>query len=302
MKNSKAALAWGGVLLAGSLWGGGALVAQQLLDAGMAPASLALARFALGLPLLLLGALWSGRSAAQTRACGAWPRLPWRVKGLMAGTGAAMALSVGCWFVAITHVGAALATVISICCAPVLVTAVSLLRGYERATVPLLTGLAAALMGSALVVAPVGGQDLAVGQWRGVMWSLGSAAAYTLVVLGNARMPQAVSPLAASAWGMAAATLCTAAVACYQGVTWPRGAWQWAGAGYTGVVTTAIAYVIFAWSARRLGPTAVVAATLVEPLVAIVLAVALLGESMGMRQLVGAGLLCASIVGLSRQR
>lgn len=302
MKNSSAALAWGGVLLAGSLWGGGALVAQQLLDAGMAPASLALARFAIGLPLLLLGALWSGRSPAQAPARVAWPKLPWRVKGLMAGTGAAMALSVGCWFVAITHVGAALATVVSICCAPVLVTAVSLLRGYERATIPLLAGLVAALMGSALVVVPAGGESLAAGQWQGVAWSLGSAATYAVVVLGNARMPKVVSPLAASAWGMAAATLCTAAAAWYQGVTWPRGAWQWAGAGYTGVVTTAFAYAVFAWGARRLGPTAVVTATLVEPLVATVLAVALLGESMGTRQIVGAGLLCASIAGLSRRR
>lgn len=82
---------------------------------------------------------------------------------------------------------------------------------------------------------------------------------------------------------------------------WPQGAWQWAGAGYTGVVTTAIAYVAFAWSARRLGPTAAVVGTLVEPLAAAVLAVCLLGESMGTWQLVGAGLLCASIVGMSRR-
>jgi hypothetical protein len=47
-----AALAWGGVLLAGALWGGGALVAQFLIDGGIAPQSLSLARFALGVPLL----------------------------------------------------------------------------------------------------------------------------------------------------------------------------------------------------------------------------------------------------------
>jgi DME family drug/metabolite transporter len=301
MKNSSAALAWGGVLLAGALWGGGALVAQQLLDAGMAPASLALARFALGLPLLWVGAHWAGRAAPQGRVTAAWRELPWRVKGLVAGTGAAMALNVGCWFVAITYMGAALPTVISICCAPVLVAAISALRGYERVSAPLLACLGAALLGTALVVAPSGGGPLPAVQWLGVAWSLGSAAMYALVVLGNARMPRTVSPLVASAWGMTAATLCAGAVAVVQGVTWPQGAWQWAGAGYTGVVTTAIAYVAFAWSARRLGPTAAVVGTLVEPLVAAVLAVCLLGESMGTWQLVGAGLLCASIVGMSRR-
>jgi DME family drug/metabolite transporter len=69
-----AALAWGGVLLAGALWGGGALVAQFLIDGGVAPQSLSLARFALGLPLLwwlhwraplAAGAGWASRTWAR---------------------------------------------------------------------------------------------------------------------------------------------------------------------------------------------------------------------------------------------
>ncbi|KAB2893147.1 MAG: EamA/RhaT family transporter, partial [Burkholderiaceae bacterium] len=58
MKYSETALAWGGVVLAGALWGGGAPVAQQLMAGGMAPSSLTLARFGLGLPLLLAWAAW----------------------------------------------------------------------------------------------------------------------------------------------------------------------------------------------------------------------------------------------------
>ncbi|WP_269759460.1 hypothetical protein [Variovorax sp. E3] len=81
-----AALAWGGVLLAGALWGGGALVAQFLIQGGVAPQSLSLARFALGLPLLWwlhwrarwgrarAGPSWPGASASRC-----WPRAPrWR--------------------------------------------------------------------------------------------------------------------------------------------------------------------------------------------------------------------------------
>lgn len=298
MEKSKTTLAWGGVLLAGALWGGGALVAQQLMAGGMSPASLALARFALGLPLLWV---WARHAARRTPAGPAGQPWPWRVRALVLGTGAAMALSVGCWFMAITLMGAALPTVISVCCAPVFVALIATLRGYERMDARLLGGLALALLGTALLVAPEGGWQLPAGQWAGVVWSLGAAVMHALVVLGNARMPRTVSPLAASAWGMAAATACTAAVALLQGLTWPRGGMQWLGAGYTGVVTTALAYVAFAWGARRLGPTAAVVGTLVEPLVAALLAAWLLGESLGVAQVGGALVLCAAILALSRR-
>lgn len=297
MERSKAALAWGGVLLAGALWGGGALVAQQLMAGGMSPASLALARFGLGLPLLLA---WAYAGALRDAGRMRQPPWPGRVRALVLGTGVAMALSVGCWFMAITLMGAALPTVISVCCAPVFVALIAAWRGYERMDAGLLSGLALALLGTGLLVAPEGGWHLPADQWAGVAWSLGAAVTHALVVLGNARMPRAVSPLAASAWGMAAATACTAAVALAQGLTWPRGAAQWLGAGYTGVVTTALAYVAFAWGARRLGPTAAVVGTLAEPLVAALLAAWLLGEALGIVQVAGALVLCAAILVLSR--
>lgn len=305
MKHSSAALAWGSVLTAGVLWGGGALVAQQLLEAGIAPSSLAWARFALGLPLLWAGVLWrrGAEGPAKNTPEGRWRQLPWRMRWLIVGTGAAMALNVGCWFMAITYLGAALPTVIAVCCAPVFVAAISAVRGYDRPDARLRLCLAAALTGTGLVVAPLqAGAALSGGQWLGVAWSLGSAVLYALVVLGNARMPRSVSPLAASAWGMTAAAVCTGAVALAQGVTWPGGAWQWWGALYTGVITTAVAYVAFAWGARRLGPTAAVIGTLVEPLAAAVLAAWLLNERMGPWQWAGALLLCISILGMSRRR
>lgn len=307
MKTSSTALAWGGVLFAGALWGGGALVAQQLIDkGGMSPASLAWARFALGMPVLWAWAVWAARRRGRSPQDVGWRDWPWRLRARVAGTGAAMALNVLCWFVAISYLGAALPTVIAVCCAPVLVALVSTLRGYDRMDRALAACLLAALAGTALVVAPhaVGGSagpDTGA-QWRGVAWSFATAVMHTLVVLGNARMPREVSPLSASAWGTLAAAVCTGAVAWAQGVTWPAGAWDWLGALYTGVVTTAVAYVAFAWGARRLGPVAAVVGTLLEPLVAAALAAALLGDHLGRWQLAGAALLCASIVGLSRRR
>ncbi|MFH0131422.1 DMT family transporter [Variovorax sp. VaC1] len=293
-----AALAWGGVLLAGALWGGGALVAQFLIDGGIAPQSLSLARFALGLPLLWW-LYW--RAPAQPDA--RWADLSGRERFQIVATGAAMALNVSCWFAGIAHLGAALPTVISICCAPVIVALVSVLRGYERFGVRLLAGLLLALAGVLLLVMPAEGWGpLAQGHVAGLAWSFGSAFCYALVVLGNARMPVRVPAVTASAWGMTVAALCMFAIAWPGGITWPANAAQWLGVGYTGAVTTSVAYLAFAWGARRLSPTAAVVGTLIEPLVAAVLAAMLLAQPMSPRQWAGAVLLAGAMVLLVRRQ
>ncbi|RSZ39481.1 MULTISPECIES: DMT family transporter [unclassified Variovorax] len=294
---TSAALAWGGVLLAGALWGGGALVAQFLIDGGVAPRSLSLARFALGLPLLW----WLHWRAPVVPGTG-WADLAGRERFQMLATGAAMALNVSCWFAGIAYLGAALPTVISICCAPVIVALVSVLRGYERFGARLLAGLLLALAGVLLLVMPAGGWGpLAPGHALGLAWSFGSAFCYAMVVLGNARMPARVPAVTASAWGMTVAALCMLAVAWPGGITWPVGGAQWLGVGYTGVVTTSVAYLAFAWGARRLSPTAAVVGTLIEPLVAALLAAALLSQPMAPRQWAGALLLAGAMLLLVRR-
>lgn len=293
-----AALAWGGVLLAGVLWGGGALVAQFLIEGGIAPESLSLARFALGLPLLWW---WHWRAPGTPRI--GWRELRGREQLQLASTGAAMALNVTCWFAGIVHLGAALPTVISICGAPVIVAAVSVLRGYERASACLLAGLVLAAAGVALVVWPVAGLgSLPAGYLQGLGWSFASACCYALVVLGNARMPARLPAVTASAWSMSVAALCMLAIALASGPTWPAGTAQWLGVGYTGVLTTSVAYLAFAWGARRLSPTAAVVGTLIEPLVAAVLAAWLFAEPFGARQWLGAVLLGVAMGMLARRR
>jgi len=61
-------------------------------------------------------------------------------------------------------------------------------------------------------------------------------------------------------------------------------------------VTTSLAYLAFAWGARRLSPTAAVVGSLVEPLVAAVFAALLLAEPMASRQWAGALALGAAML------
>lgn len=296
---TSAALAWGGVLLAGVLWGVGALVAQSVMEGGgMSPFSLSLARFALGLPLLWW---WHWRQMAATPAAGQWRHLPWRERSLVVLTGLAMAMNVTCWFMGVAYIGAALPTVISICCAPVIVALLSVLRGYERASGQLLSALVLALIGAGVIVMPAEAIMLPKDYVAGLAWSFASAALYSLVVLGNARMPAHVPAVSASAWGMTVAALLMFVLAGAQGITWPRDGLAWLQVAYTGVATTSIAYLAFAWGARRLSPTVAVVGTLIEPLVAALAAAWLFAEPLTVRQGVGALLLGASMVLLARR-
>jgi DME family drug/metabolite transporter len=264
----------------------------------MTPYSLSLARFALGLPLLWW---WHWRQMAAAPEAAQWRHLPWRSRALVVGTGLAMAMNVTSWFVGVSHIGAALPTVISICCAPVIVALLSVLRGYERASGRLLLALSLALLGVGLIAWPGEALSLPVHYAAGLAWSLASAGLYALVVLGNARMPSHIPAVTASAWSMSAAALLMLVMAAAQGITWPQHTTAWLQVGYTGIFTTSIAYLAFAWGARRLTPTATVVGTLVEALVAAVAAAWLFAEPLTAQQGVGALLLGAAMVVLARR-
>lgn len=296
---TSAALAWGAVLLAGVLWGVGALVAQSVMAGGVAPFSLSLARFALGLPLLWW---WHWRQSDLPPTAGQWRHLPWRERALIVGTGLAMAMNITSWFTGVSYIGAALPTVISICSAPVIVALLSVLRGYERASGRLVAALVLALAGVALIVVPTEALTLPQDYAAGLAWSFASAGLYSLVVLGNARMPAHVPTVSASAWSMGVSALFMLVLTSVQGLTWPQGTTAWLQVGYTGVATTSIAYLAFAWGARRLSPTATVVGTLIEPLVAVLAAAWLFDQALTGRQGVGALLLGAAMLLLAQSR
>ncbi len=289
---SNTAKAWWCVLLAGFLWGVGALVAQSAMHAGINPHSLSLARFALGLPLLWI---WHWRQDALIKRHSGWNQLPWRGRLQIGLTGLAMALNVTCWFLGIERIGATLPTVISICFAPVLVAVFSVARGYEHLNVRLVCGLALGVAGVALITVT---RDYLMG----LIWSFSSAFLYAMVVLGNARMPREVSTVTASAWSMTAATLFMALVCAVQGVTLLHAPVVWLQVGYTGIVTTSIAYLAFAWGARNLPPTSAVVGTLIEPLAAAILAAWLWNQELTAQQYAGAFALALAMYVLSKKR
>jgi DME family drug/metabolite transporter len=271
------------------LWGTGSLVVNLLVARhGYHPQSISFWRFVLGAASLLVV---FGRA------------MPWllllREGAPLLAAGSVMASYVLLWFIGIAHIGAAIPTLIALCLPPVFVTAWALAHGRQRASLSLLAILAASLVGTVLLIG--GGEGGArpgatVADWAwGVAASVGSALLYAGFTL--------VSPALSQKWGAGTATtaltLAATALMGLSGLVWPlqlpREATPQAWLLYLGMVTAALALLAFSWGAVRLSPTALTVATLVEPLTAVLLAAAFLGERLQPAQWLGALLLMGGI-------
>ena len=278
---------------AGFLWGTGALVVNVLIARhGFTPENISFWRFVVG--SVVLTAIF-GRPAL-------WPTLRPRLLTLAA-AGACMAAYVLCWFLGIERIGAAIPTLIALCLPPVLVTIVALIRGQETLDTALVAALAAAIVGTMLIVGRHGGAGAinAGTMLAGVAFSVASAVLYAAFTLVSGRLSSELGagPATMGLTIVAAATMGTAGL--WRPLHWPSDVTPEAWFLYLGVVTAALGLLAFSWGAARLSPTALTVATLVEPLTAVLLAAWLLGERLVAAQWFGALLLLGSIWALGRR-
>lgn len=293
--SSLQALALAAACSAGFLWGTGALVVNVLISShGFTPENISFWRFSVGAVVLL--AVF-GRNMR-------WQQLQPLLATVIA-AGAAMAGYVLLWFLGIERIGAAIPTLIALCLPPVLVTIVAVARGQEKLDAYLVAVLAAALVGTVLIVSRDIGESGAPNQRNlmiGVAYAIGSALLYAGFTLISGRLSQSLGAGQATTCLTVVAALVMGLSAVYRPLHWPQGVPPQAWFLYLGVVTAALALLAFSWGAARLSPTALTVATLVEPLTAVVLAALFLGERLSGLQWLGGSLLLLSIWGLGRKR
>jgi len=232
-----------------------------------------------------------------------WQQLQPLLATVMA-AGAAMAGYVLLWFLGIERIGAAIPTLIALCLPPVLVTIVAVVRGQEKLDAYLVAVLAAALVGTVLIVSRHGTDSGAAEQGNlliGVAYAIGSALLYAGFTLISGRLSKSLGAGQATTCLTFVAALVMGLSAVYRPLHWPQGVPPQAWFLYLGVVTAALALLAFSWGAARLSPTALTVATLVEPLTAVVLAAAFLGEQLSGLQWLGGSLLLLSILGLGQR-
>jgi drug/metabolite transporter, DME family len=275
------------VLAATSLWGTSG-PAQALAHTGANPAAVGAAR-------LLLGGL---ALAAVALASGAPPRawLCGRDWYWLAVAAVSTGVFQAAFFAAVDRTGAALATLVALGAAPVATGLSARWLQGEPLTMGWVGATATATAGCALLLLP--GDKTAVDA-VGVALALVSAGCYGGYTVAAKRLLQTDRPveglIAASLLG-GGLLLAPAFAGHASGLVSAHGILLTA---WLGLISTALAYVLFVRGLRRVRASTAGTLSLAEPLVAVALAVLVLGERLAPLTIVGASLLLAGIAAAS---
>lgn len=276
----------GAVLLAAALWGTTG-TAASFAPAGANPVAIGAARIVLGGLLLVLIGLPAGLARLAAPAA-RW----WAVAGAVSVAGYQLA-----FFSAVASTGVAIGTLVAIGSAPVLTGVISRLTGGPPPGRRWLAATCLAIAGAAVLV--TGGQAAGVrlagaglGLLAGFCYSVYAVAAARLITSGL--RDRAVM---GGLFGGAAVLLVPVLLAGPTGwLLTARGAVV---ALHLGVITTAVAYLLYARGLRTIPAPVAVTLGLAEPAVAALLALVVLGERLSADAIAGIVLIGIALVVLA---
>jgi drug/metabolite transporter (DMT)-like permease len=278
----------------GAAFGAMAVFGKLAYDAGATVGTLLAVRFTLA-AAVFWALVVAGGAAPELRA------LRPREAGAALGLGACgYALQAGCYFAALERIDASLLSLV-LYTFPAIVAAAAVALGREQLDGRRVTALALACGGLALVLAGAGTGRL---DPRGAALGLGAAVVYSTYILASDVIAARIRPL------VLAAIVCTgAAVALTAGsallgelrpaALTPAG-WGWLAC--LAVVSTVGAIGLFFAGLRRVGPTTASILATSEPLVTVLLAFAVFGETLGAVQLAGGVLVLGAVLVLNAPR
>jgi drug/metabolite transporter (DMT)-like permease len=210
------------------------------------------------------------------------------------------ALQAGLYFSALERIDASLLSLL-LYTFPTLVAVGAVALGRERIDGRRLIALALASGGLALVVAAAGTGSL---DPTGAALGLGAAVVYCVYILVSDGIVGSVRPDVLSALVCTGAAVPLTLGSALLGELRPgeltAAGWGWIAC--LAVVSTVVAISLFFAGLRRVGPTTAAILATVEPLVTVLLAFIVFGETLAILQLAGGGLVLAAVVALNTPR
>ena len=276
-----------GLTLTGVLWGSIGVVVRLLLDGGVPTLSIAFWRLVCACAVLvpLLG-------AAGLRSVGAAARRPRRLAAVSVGSLVFQLL----FFVAVRDAGVAVATLIALGLAPVALAVAEAVRDRVVPDARSLAVLACALAGLALVTGA--GGTAGPQPVLGVLEAAGSGLAYAASTAASGPLSTRLGPLAITFASSVVGAVLLAPAVLLTRADLPRTPTAAAGVVWLGVITTVVAYGLFYAGLRTTPGSVAMILTLLEPVTAVGLAAALLGERLTAANVVGGALLVAAVAAL----
>jgi len=262
-------------------------VRQARLDQGATVGTLLSVRFTLAATLFWL-LLAAGGALRELRTL----RRRDVIAGLLLGT-CGYAAQAGCYFTALNRIDASLLALL-LYTFPGIVAVGAVLLGRERFDRRRALALGLALGGIGLVVAGAGTGAL---EPVGTVLGLCAALVYSAYILISDTLVRRISAFLLTALVCTGAAVTLTAGSALLGELRPGAliseGWGWLAC--LAVVSTVAAISLFFAGLQRVGPTSAAILATVEPLVTVVLASIVFGETLGPLQIVGAALLLAAV-------
>lgn len=199
-----------------------------------------------------------------------------------------------CYFAALNHASAGLVALL-LYAYPTLVCLLAAVFLRERLTPRTLAILAVSFAGIALTLG--GGH----GTPEGIALGLGAAAFYSVYIIVGARELGSTDSLASATVVCLSAALTLFIASFFREARFPEIWWGWLAVCAIAVVSTVVAMLAFFAGLKRVGPALASIASTLEPVVTVVLAWLVLGETLSPVQIVGGALVLVSAMTLARR-
>jgi drug/metabolite transporter (DMT)-like permease len=177
---------------------------------------------------------------------------------------------------------------------PMFVFILSVVFLHEKMTWPKVVALVLALIGTALIVDPEGGQPL------GIFFSLSAALVYSVYIIVGTNVMKHVTPVQSSTVIFASAGLVYGILMSINGAQFPTTGLGWIHVAGIVLVATVIPVVTFLAGLERIGPTNSAMLSALEPVVTVLLAAWFFGERLAWIVLLGGGLILVAVILLTR--
>ncbi len=174
---------------------------------------------------------------------------------------------------------------------PAIVTVLSALFFKEPLTLWKIGALLLALVGTALTVGPTGS-----GRVTGVLLGLAAAVIYSVYILVGSRIMPHTNAIAASTTVITAAGVVYAGIVAVRGPMFPQTPLGWGVVAAIALVSTVIGIVTFFAGLELIGPTRASTLSTFEPVVSVMLAILVLGETISPLQVLGGILILAAVI------
>ena len=212
----------------------------------------------------------------------------------MIGLGIALVLYQWLYLAGVEQIGVTTTTLISLCGAPVIVTVLSVLLLHERLSRSQWVALGGALLGASLLIGRPTVMEGGSGM-LGVLFALGCAFGMAVHAMGSRRVAGRVDALVVLAIGFSSGAIVLAPLVMLRGLHPQAEPLAWALLVYLAAVPSVLAYFFYQRGLRDVPASMAMIVTLLEPMIAAVLAWLFFDERLGLNGVLGGALLLASI-------